>query len=265
MIRINCARIVWSPDSTKLACVEYSAGASKPSRLRLIDAATAATTTLATGFFEAQVSFSPDSARLAYVQLPTSRSFFSSQGKLQVIDLTTHAITTVRDSAVASPAWGPDAIAFAVLKPRGRTDTFDVATVQPDGTNFRRLTNFRPDAQLFGPTPVAWSADGKRLLAGMVGLDAWTAREAYAVDVSGAVRHRQRVAVSAQPGRPLRDRPRRETPSPPVSPAQTSSACPGAAARSVSPASSRSGELQRLAEPVSPGTLRERGVGEFVG
>jgi WD40-like Beta Propeller Repeat len=188
-IRINCARIVWSPDSTKLACVEYSGGAGKPSQLRLIDAATAATTTLATGFFETQVSFSPDSTRLAYVQLPTSRSHFSSRSKLRVIDLTTHAITTARGSAVASPAWGPDAIAFAVLKPRGRNYTFNVAVVQADGSGFRRLTNFRPDAQLFGPTPVAWSADGKRLLAGMQGRDAWTARESYAVDpIRGGVR-----------------------------------------------------------------------------
>jgi hypothetical protein len=188
-IRINCARIVWSPDSTRLACVAYNGTAGKPSQLRLIDAATAATTKLATGFFETQVSFSPDSTRLAYVQLPTSRSYYSSRSKLRVIDLTTHAITTVRGSAAASPAWGPGAIAFAVLKPRGRNYRFDVAVVQPDGSGFRRLTNFRPDAQLFGPTPVAWSADGRRLLAGMVGLDAWTHREAYAVDaVRGGVR-----------------------------------------------------------------------------
>ena len=147
----------------------------------------------------------PVSTRLAYVQLPTSSSYFSSRSKLRVIDLTTHAITTVRGSAVASPAWGPDAIAFAVLKPRGRNYTFDVAVVQPDGSGFRRLTNFRPDAQLFGPIPVAWSADGKRLLAGMVGLDAWTAREAYAVDaVRGGIRliaHRVSPSALSRDGR----------------------------------------------------------------
>ncbi len=198
-IQLNCGRIVWSPDSTKLACVDDDGVAGKPAQLRLVDAVTAATTTLATGFFEMQVSFSPDSTRLAYVQLPTSSSYFSSRSKLRVIDLTTHAITTVRDSAVASPAWGPDAIAFAVLKPRGRNYTFDVAVVQPDGSSFRRLTNFRPTTELYGPFPVAWSADGKRLLAGMVGLDAWTFRESYAVDpIRGGVRLiAHRVAPSA--------------------------------------------------------------------
>ena len=201
-IRIKCGPIVWSPDSTKLACVDYIGGAGKLSRLRLIDAATAATTTLATGFLETQVSFSPDSTRLAFVQLPTSRSSFSSRSKLQVIDLTTHAITTVR-TAVASPAWGPDAIAFAVVKPRRRNYTFDVAVVQPDGSGFRRLTNFRPTAELYGPFPVAWSADGKRLLAGMFGRDAWTFRESYAVDPSrGGVRL---IAHRVSPGAISRD------------------------------------------------------------
>ena len=203
-IRIDCARIVWSPDSTKLACVDYSGGAGKPSRLLLIDAATAATTTLATGFFERQVSFSPDSTRLAYVQCRPRGRTSAAEASCELIDLTTRAITTVR-SAVASPAWGPDAIAFAVLKPRGRNYTFDVAVVQPDGSGFHRLTNFRPDAQLFGPIPVAWSADGKRLLAGMHGRDAWTARESYAVDaVRGGIRliaHRVSPSALSQDGR----------------------------------------------------------------
>jgi hypothetical protein len=187
VVKAGCVHLYWSPDSTKLACVEINA-TSKPSRLLLIDAASGARTTLATGFFDTQISFSPDSTRLAYVQLPAS-GYLSSRSKLKVMDLTTHTITIAQSSAASSPVWGPDAIAFATLKPRGRNYTFDVAVVQPDGSGFRRLTNFRPDAELFGPAPVAWSADGKRLLAGMRGLDAWTYNESYAVDaVRGSVR-----------------------------------------------------------------------------
>jgi len=146
---------------------------------------------------------SPDSTRLAYVQRPTSESYFSSRSKLQVIDLTTHAITTVRGSAAASPAWGPDAIAFAVLKPRGRDYTFDVALVQPDGSGFRQLTHFRPTDELYGPFPVAWSADGKRLLGGIEGLDAWTFRESYAIDpIRGGLRL---IAHSVAPSALSRD------------------------------------------------------------
>ena len=186
-VPIDCIRLYWSPDSSKLACVQFNA-ASKPSGLLLIDAATLAVTTLAKGFFDTQVSFSPDSTQLAYVQLPKA-TYVSTRAKLKVIDLATQAVKTVRSGGVAAPAWGPTQIAFATLKPRGRHLTFNVAAIRPDGSGFRRLTRFRPNAQLYGPTPVAWSSNGKRLLAGMEGLDAWTQREAYAVNaVRGGLR-----------------------------------------------------------------------------
>ena len=188
VVKTNCTQLYWSPDSSKLACVELGTTAGKPTRLVLIDAASGAKTPLATGFFYSQLSFSPDSAGLAYVQNPTE-TFNSARGTLKVIDLATRAVRTIRTGAVSAPAWGPTEIAFATAKRRGRNFMYDTAAVKPDGSGFRRLTNFRPDAELFGPTPVAWSADGKRLLAGMNGLDAWTRREAYAIDpVRGGVR-----------------------------------------------------------------------------
>jgi hypothetical protein len=185
-VPIDCIRLYWSPDSSKLACIRFNAAG--PSALLLIDAATLAVTTLAKGFFDTQVSFSPDSTQLAYVQLPKA-TYVSTRAKLKVIDLATQAVKTVRSGGVAAPAWGPTQIAFATLKPRGRHLTFNVAAIRPDGSGFRRLTRFRPNAQLYGPTPVAWSSNGKRLLAGMEGLDAWTQREAYAVNaVHGGLR-----------------------------------------------------------------------------
>ncbi len=187
VIDLGCVHAYWSPDSTKLACVERST-AGKPTRLVLIDAASGAKTPLATGFFYSQLSFSPDSAGLAYVQNPTE-TFNSARGTLKVIDLATRAVRTIRTGAVSAPVWGPTEIAFATAKRRGRNFTYDTAVVKPDGNGFRWLTRFRPTRDLFGPRPVAWSADGKRLLAGMNGLDAWTYNESYAVDaVRGGVR-----------------------------------------------------------------------------
>ena len=187
VIPLGCVHLYWSPDSTKLACVEV-VRAGRPARLRLIDAETGTKTTLATGYFDDQVSFSPDSTFLAYVQKPTE-GYFSSLSTLRVIELGTQAVRTLRGGGVASPAWGPTEIAFATLLPRGRNFTLDVAVIRPDGSGFRRLTRFRPTAELYGPHPVVWSADGTRLLAGMVGLDAWTFRESYAVDpIKGGVR-----------------------------------------------------------------------------
>jgi hypothetical protein len=181
-IDIACGGMVWSPDSTRLACVDYGDDPAKPWRLLLIDPASGVTTTLVTGFFDSHVSFSPDSSRLAYVQKTTGRKYLDPRARLRVVDLATRRATTVHVGAALSPTWGPDAIAFGILKPLGRNYLSNVAVVQPGGSGYRQVTRFRPTAELFGPTPVAWSSDGKRLLAGMEGQDAWTQRESYAVD-----------------------------------------------------------------------------------
>jgi hypothetical protein len=181
VINVDCIQLYWSPDSSELACAELGA-TSKPSRLLLIDAASGGIRTLATGFFDGQLSFSADSAQLAFVQYPKRAELFNSRGKLRLIDLATRKITTVRPSGAASPVWGPTAIAFCSVKPRGKEFTFDAAVVQPDGTGFRQLTRFRPTEQLFGLHPTAWSADGKRLLGGGIGRDAYTFRFLYAID-----------------------------------------------------------------------------------
>jgi hypothetical protein len=186
VIAVECGQVDWSPDSTKLACVAFAVERKPPwpEKLLVIDAATAAVTTLATGFFDFRVSFSPDSTRLAYVQKTSStvfRSPFRSAGKLKLINLATKAITTVRGAA-AGPVWGPKAIAFSVVKQVAHDDIFNVALVRPDGSGFRQLTHFRPNVELGGVFPVAWSADGKRLLGDVTGLDGFAVPGAYAID-----------------------------------------------------------------------------------
>jgi hypothetical protein len=176
-IAIGCSHLVWSPDSTKLACVESKY--ESPARLVLVDAATGSTTTLARGFFD-RPSFSPDSAKLVYVQ-QASGSAAHVAGTLKVIDLATRSVTAVRRAATR-PVWGPTAIAFSTVVLRSRYSVLNVALIQPDGSGFRQITNLRPTLPRFGVFPVAWSADGTRLLGGIVGQDAWTARESYAID-----------------------------------------------------------------------------------
>jgi hypothetical protein len=177
VLPIECLSVHWSPDSTKLACVDRDIGGTDPGRLLVIDAATGAETVLGTGDFNSRVSFSPDSARLAYVQY--ARESAPGSGALKVVELATGATTTLRRGA-AAPVWGPRTIAFSIVRTRGRQyPAYDVAVVKADGTGFRRLTRFHPNFLQSGLSPVAWSANGRRLLAALGGQDTFVA---YAVN-----------------------------------------------------------------------------------
>jgi len=59
--------------------------------------------------------------------------------------------------------WGPNEIAFSRLS--GNSYRFaNIAAIRPDGTGLRRLTHVAP-RKTSGFSPVAWSDDGRRLLA----------------------------------------------------------------------------------------------------
>jgi hypothetical protein len=175
VIRIRCDP-VWSSDSTKLAGVELN-DSYEPLRLVLIDAANGATTTLVNGVIDTAVSFSPDSTKIAFIR---RTGLGATTSKLQVIDLATRAVKTIRTGQLSSPVWGPSTIAFSVAKAgRNTVPAVNVAVVRPDGGGFRQLTNVRPNLLQGGLVPVAWSADGKRLLGGQGGQDTWLA---YAID-----------------------------------------------------------------------------------
>ena len=177
VLAMECLSVHWSPDSTKLACVDRQIATGGPGRLLVIDAASGAETALATGYFDSRVSFSPDSTRLAYVQ--NTGAVSPKGGALKAVDLATHATATLRQGA-AAPVWGPRAIAFSTVKPGGPYGIrLNVAVVKPNGTGFRRLTRFRPRFLQSGLSPVAWSANGRRLLAALGGQDTW---QAYAVN-----------------------------------------------------------------------------------
>jgi len=174
----------WAPDSSKLLVTDY--GDARRQRLLLLDPATGAETELVRGRFGGS-SLSPDVTKLAYVQLRRSGDITGRGGALKVLDLATGATRTVARHATA-PNWGPKAIAFATRSRRRGRFVADIATVWPDGSRRRRLTRIRPTMSFFGLRPLAWSADGRRILTDVVGSDGlWL--NTYGVDaVHGGAR-----------------------------------------------------------------------------
>jgi hypothetical protein len=176
VIRTGIFPFAWSPDSTKLVATE-SHGTTD--RMIVVDAATGARTPLATGI-SGSATFSPDSKEVAFVVFGPG---VTVGGTLQVRDLATGAVRTLRKHA-SQPVWGPNAIAFATVAHNDYRFQ-NLATIQPDGSGFRQLTN-RPAAHTSGFSPIDWSDDGRRLLAGYY---AQTTPLAYDVDpVHGGAR-----------------------------------------------------------------------------
>jgi Tol biopolymer transport system component len=168
----NITQTAWSPDSKTIA---VSVGEPPgPERLLLIDLATKAAHTIASGSFQG-VSFSPDSTMLAYGRAANDRAF-PPRSDIYTVALAggmPKRITTNQRST--QPVWGPSAIAFAryfSVRRKGQDEPkVNVWSIKPDGTGARQLTHVRAPFLLSGPTPLAWSASGAQLLAEFGGQD----------------------------------------------------------------------------------------------
>lgn len=155
VIRKSIFPIAWSPDSTMLVGTEGVTN----DRLVVIDAASGARTTLLAGDFDAP-TFSPDSTQIAFIRYGPGINY---GGTLQIIDLATRTVRTLAEHA-SRPVWGPRAIAFETVF-HNACHFSNLATIQPDGTGFRKLT-IVPPRKTSGFYPVDWSDDRTRLLAG---------------------------------------------------------------------------------------------------
>lgn len=158
----------WSPDSRSVVTV--TGPEIKAKRLVLVDVATGAQKTIATGFFGG-VSFSPAGDALVFARGAKDNFRYD----LYRYDLATAATTPLTaDHRAGTSLWGPRSIVFTRLVdasvrrygPKG-----ELYTIRPDGRGLKRLTHQKVGALLFGLTPTQFSADGTRLLAQFGGQD----------------------------------------------------------------------------------------------
>jgi Tol biopolymer transport system component len=145
-------------------------------KLTLLDVATGATRTVATGYFFG-ASFSPDSSQLAYSR--AARQDFKATNDVYLAPTATAGTPTnlTNDGHSAYPVWGPTQIAFSRWKlhygPKHAESgpAYNITVINADGTGRRNVTNDKVPYLLSGLTATAWSADGQRLLAQFSGQD----------------------------------------------------------------------------------------------
>ncbi len=202
----------WSPDSSTIATVRGPELGRR--RLVLIDVASGAQRTIATGYFSG-VSFAPEGGQLVYSR--AAKETFPPRSDVYRLDLLPAGAQSIalgaltsrltrehgslsraptefgllaerphrltRDYRSLSPLWGPNGkIVFVKLlgaRRRRYAPKNELYLMDPSGGAVRRLTHTRVGPLLSGLTPTQWSADGDRLLAEFGGQDT-----SYAVTVS---------------------------------------------------------------------------------
>jgi Tol biopolymer transport system component len=179
--RVCRTRPVWSPDSTRLACVTERAdrrGYVTGQGLALVEAATGASTTLvpAAGRAVDGVDWSPAGTRIAY----TDGRYGRARTDLWVADPDDMARARRIMPWASGPVWGPVRIAAARTSTRrvrvaGRSTTevrSQIWTVNPGGGGGRALTRFRTRTPLVtGPAPSLWTPAGRRVVGVLGGTD----------------------------------------------------------------------------------------------
>jgi Tol biopolymer transport system component len=184
--------LAFSPDSRYLAIYEQSTALrniARRSSLVVLDTSTGTLTTIAHGaIFGA--GFAPDgSDRIAYGR---SSSMAGSPSDIYIADPDGgNAYAFTHDGHSLNPVWGSRYLAFD--RERLRHDyapAFQIwlAVTRPGGAPPRRITNLRVNKLVSGLVPIAFSADGTRLVSEFEGQDT---SEAWTVSVS--TRHVQRL------------------------------------------------------------------------
>ncbi len=164
--------LAWSPDSRAIAAAVIVPHAERE-RLVTIDVASGATRTIATAFAFVGASYSPHGDALAYGLATLSGSGASRHS---IVDVYATRLSggrparLTRDHRSSQPLWGRLWIVYVHTRDvRNDTTKYDLYAVKPSGAQGHQLTHQRPGRGLAGLRPIAWSANGHRLVAEFVG------------------------------------------------------------------------------------------------
>jgi hypothetical protein len=173
--------LAWSPDS-KLLLV--AVGTAPRGQLMVFNAATRKTTTIATGVFKG-ASFAPGQSDDVVYAL-ASDSNGSDFNLFVTMPNGTATRQLTHDNHSQFPVWGHSGIVFSRLTPAAKgSPTLQLWFIKPNGSGLAELTNMTVPAKSTGLTPIAFSADGKHLLANLVGPNLnW--HEAYLLDLGNS-------------------------------------------------------------------------------
>ena len=177
----NARPLAWSPDGRYLA-VEVQSNAvrnRRPSGLAIVDLQANTLRLIAHGQIYG-ASFAPNgSDELVYGRAPSQLSSAPVNVYRSRPDGTS-TVALTHDGRSLLPVWGPRAIAYdRARRRRNDAPVYQIWLRSPTGARMRRLTNIRVRSLVSGLVPLAFSADGSRLLAQFGGEDtseAWTVR-----------------------------------------------------------------------------------------
>jgi len=184
--------LAWSPDSRYLAVERQSNGTTSiaaGSGLDVIDTQTGTVTQIAAGTIYG-ASFARDGSDRLVFALSHAESF-SAEVNLYMSEADgagLHRVTS--DGHSLNPVWGPAYIAYDRERMRHLSPEYQIWLASSAGARVRRLTHIPVASLVQGLVPLAFSADGSRLLAEFEGQDT---TGAYAVNVASG--HARSVTV----------------------------------------------------------------------
>ncbi len=161
----------WSADS-RLILASCPHGLNDEGPLLVIAAGSGSVATIASGVIDG-ASFSPNSSDDVVYALGSSQLLTAPVNLFTTSPTGTRTQQLTHGWVISAPVWGPNDIVFARTTSRGQAiaPINQLWSIDPNGTALKQLTHMKVDPLASGLEPLAFSANGKRLLCGFSGTD----------------------------------------------------------------------------------------------